>query len=56
MSRIRSYATTLIAAAMAVATTGVGAVEPVKLRWASDHSGPPHPAGIAEVYLSLIHI
>jgi TRAP-type C4-dicarboxylate transport system substrate-binding protein len=27
-------------------------VEPVKLRWASDHTGPPHPAGIAEVYFA----
>ena len=28
------------------------AVEPIKLRWASDHSGPPHPAAIAEVYFA----
>ena len=52
MSQFRTYATTLIAAAIAVATTSVSAVEPVKLRWASDHSGPPHPAGIAEVYFA----
>jgi len=45
--------TSLIAAAVVVATsTTVSAVEPVKLRWASDHSGPPHPAGIAEVYFA----
>jgi C4-dicarboxylate-binding protein DctP len=28
------------------------AVEPIKMRWASDHSGPPHPAAIAEVYFA----
>ena len=28
------------------------AVDPVKLRWASDHTGPPHPAGIAELYFA----
>ena len=27
-------------------------VEPIKMRWASDHSGPPHPAGIAELYFA----
>ena len=27
---------------MATAATSF-AVEPVKIRWASDHSGPPHP-------------
>lgn len=52
MSQFRTTATALIAAAIAVASAGVGAVEPVKLRWASDHSGPPHPAGIAEVYFA----
>ena len=25
------------------------AVKPVKMRWASDHSGPPHPAAIARL-------
>jgi len=29
-----------------------GAADPVKLRWASDHNGPPHPAAIAEVYFA----
>ncbi len=24
-------------------------VKPIKMRWASDHSGPPHPAAIAEM-------
>ncbi len=52
MSRFRNTATTLLAAAIAIATTSVSAVEPVKLRWASDHSGPPHPAAIAEVYFA----
>ena len=27
-------------------------VKPVKMRWASDHSGPPHPAAIAEVFFA----
>ena len=31
---------------------GANAVDPVKLRWASDHTGPPHPAGIAELYFA----
>ena len=42
------FAATLVAASASIAT----AVEPVKLRWASDHPGPPHPAGIAEVYFA----
>ena len=29
-----------------------GAVEPIKIRWASDHSGPPHPMAIAEVFFA----
>ena len=28
------------------------AVKPVKMRWASDHSGPPHPAAIAEMFFA----
>jgi C4-dicarboxylate-binding protein DctP len=52
MSKIRTTATTLIAAAIAIASTSASAVDPVKLRWASDHSGPPHPAAIAEVYFA----
>ena len=52
MAQFRNRVATLVAAAMVVATTSVSAVEPVKLRWASDHSGPPHPAGIAEVYFA----
>ena len=36
----------------AASSTIAGAVDPVKLRWASDHGGPPHPAAIAEVYFA----
>ena len=46
----------LLGAASAVALTFAAgtssAVEPIKMRWASDHSGPPHPAAIAEVFLA----
>jgi len=28
------------------------AVAPIQIRWASDHSGPPHPAAIAEVFFA----
>jgi len=28
------------------------AVKPIKMRWASDHGGPPHPCAIAEVYFA----
>ena len=31
---------------------GHGKVEPIKMRWASDHSGPPHPAAIAEMFFA----
>ena len=34
---------------------GHGKVEPIKMRWASDHSGPPHPAAIAET-VSYTHL
>ena len=47
----------LLGAASAVALTFVAGtnlatadghkVKPIKMRWASDHSGPPHPAAIA---------
>lgn len=43
-----AFAAAIVAAPMQMA----GAVEPVKLRWASDHNGPPHPAAIAEVYFA----
>ena len=52
MSRIRTATKAVVAAAIAVATSSAYAIEPVKLRWASDHSGPPHPAAIAEVYFA----
>ncbi|MDE0809633.1 MAG: TRAP transporter substrate-binding protein DctP [Alphaproteobacteria bacterium] len=53
MSRIRTFTAAAIAAGALITSIGVAsAVEPVKLRWASDHTGPPHPAGIAEVYFA----
>ncbi|MBX2878350.1 MAG: TRAP transporter substrate-binding protein DctP [Granulosicoccus sp.] len=52
MSRFRFIPTLIAAAVVATASTTASAVDPVKLRWASDHSGPPHPAGIAEVYFA----
>jgi C4-dicarboxylate-binding protein DctP len=53
MSRIGTFVAAAIAAGALIASIGVAsAVEPVKLRWASDHTGPPHPAGIAEVYFA----
>jgi TRAP-type C4-dicarboxylate transport system substrate-binding protein len=52
----------LLGAASAVALTFVAGtnlatadghkVKPIKMRWASDHSGPPHPAAIAEVFFA----
>jgi len=27
-------------------------VEPIRMRWASDHGGPPHPCAIAEAYFA----
>ena len=53
MLRYRTLTTAFIGAIIFIAFAGVtGAVEPIKLRWASDHSGPPHPAAIAEVYFA----
>ena len=53
MSRIRKLAAAVIGGSVLLGFSGLGtAVEPVKLRWASDHSGPPHPAAIAEVYFA----
>ncbi len=53
MFQIRTLTTAALGAAIiAASATTAGAVDPVKLRWASDHSGPPHPAGIAEVYFA----
>ncbi len=45
--------TAVAASAAAVFCLGSAqAVEPIKMRWASDHSGPPHPAAIAEVFFA----
>jgi C4-dicarboxylate-binding protein DctP len=53
MMRIRTLTAAVIGSGMLFATAGVlNAADPVKLRWASDHTGPPHPAGIAEVYFA----
>lgn len=53
MSGIRTFTAALIGAGALIASTSIAsAVDPVKLRWASDHTGPPHPAGIAEVYFA----
>ncbi len=53
MLPFRNLTIAVIGAGILIASTGVtGAVEPVKIRWASDHTGPPHPAGIAEVYFA----
>ena len=52
MSKFRTLTTAALGAGI-LAYAGIsGAVEPVKLRWASDHTGPPHPAAIAEVYFA----
>ncbi|MGB1007139.1 MAG: hypothetical protein ACPGVX_08165 [Thalassobaculaceae bacterium] len=53
MLQSRTLFSALAAAGMLVASSTIaGAVDPVKLRWASDYSGPPHPAAIAEVYFA----
>jgi C4-dicarboxylate-binding protein DctP len=52
MPRFHTTRSAVFAAGIFCLSTGVGAVEPVKLRWASDHGGPPHPAAIAEVYFA----
>jgi C4-dicarboxylate-binding protein DctP len=50
---VMSIKNTLWSSALVLATaTAAFAIEPVKLRWASDHSGPPHPAAIAELYFA----
>lgn len=49
----RTLVSVLAAAGVwAASSTIAGAVDPVKLQWASDHGGPPHPAAIAEVYFA----
>jgi len=53
MFRLATLTTSIIGAGALIASIGIAnAVEPVKIRWASDHTGPPHPAGIAEVYFA----
>ncbi len=42
----------LTAASLLTLAGTASAVAPIKMRWASDHSGPPHPAAIAEVYFA----
>ncbi len=53
MFHLRTLTTAVVGAGILIATTGIAAaVDPIKLRWASDHGGPPHPAAIAEVYFA----
>lgn len=52
MRTSRILASLVGAGVIAASASIAGAVEPVKIRWASDHSGPPHPGGIAEVYFA----
>jgi C4-dicarboxylate-binding protein DctP len=52
MTLLRTATSAALATAFALASSPSFAVDPVKLRWASDHSGPPHPAAIAEVYFA----
>lgn len=53
MLPFRTLTTAVIGAGILIASAGIaGATEPVKIRWASDHNGPPHPAAIAEVYFA----
>ena len=53
MSRVPKLTAAIFGAAIVAAASGAaGAAEPVKLRWASDHNGPPHPAAIAEVHFA----
>jgi len=53
MSRFRTFIIAILGMSFLLAFAGMAsAVKPIKLRWASDHSGPPHPAAIAEVYFA----
>ena len=40
------------AAGTNLATADGHKIKPIKMRWASDRSGPPHPAAIAEVFFA----
>ena len=50
--KLKTTTSALAAVVLLASVSSAGAVEPVKLRWASDHSGPPHPAAIAEIYMA----
>lgn len=53
MFRFKVITSSILGAGMLLGSAGIAsAVDPVKMRWASDHGGPPHPAAIAEVYLA----
>lgn len=53
MFRLKTLTTAVIGASILIGSAGIAnAVDPVKMRWASDHGGPPHPAAIAEVYFA----
>lgn len=52
MLRLRSLSAAMLGAGILFTASSAMAIDPVKIRWASDHSGPPHPAGIAEVYFA----
>jgi len=53
MPSVPKLTTAIAAVAIVAAATGsANAADPIKLRWASDHNGPPHPAAIAEVYFA----
>ena len=50
MSKVHTLTAAVVGAAFVAAASGAAvAADPVKLRWASDHTGPPHPAAIAEI-------
>ena len=50
MPKFQNLTAAVVGAAFVAAASGAAvAADPVKLRWASDHTGPPHPAAIAEI-------
>lgn len=51
-SKLSTGLLSLTAISLLILAGTAAAVEPIKIRWASDHSGPPHPAAIAEVYFA----
>ena len=53
--KLKTTTSALAAVVLLASVSSAGAVEPVKLRWASDHSGPPHPAAIAEIYMKELN-